>query len=462
MKDYTFKNHFSAVIEDLLKSIWGILALLFVYFFDYFKDISSDGISFNEIFIAILILSGVIIFFLIIFIVKWYKTEITLTKTSIIVDRKTVFRKSVEIKLENISTIDIGQNLIEKIFKTARVQLDINSISTANENDFKIILKYDDALEFRKYLLKLINKYELEEDVKITLESYDYSYDFKKIIRHVLLSYNPMLLIILLTTYIPLIMYNDGETSSYFIGIAIVVVPAIFGFINNLVKFYNLKLKKEEDKLLISYGLFTTKKYTLPYDKISGIKIYQPLFARIFKLYSVEIINVGYSDEENQVALLLPLANIEEINKRLKKLYPSVNNKVEIIDQCGNAIGAFLIDNIIWILLTCILGFISSIIVGYIVIILWIVATYLSFITKKFGFINDTLYITSGVFNKTTAIFNVNKIQLLKLSKNIMIEKLNLNKMTIGLQASLINVNHTTGYFDKELFADIIKRYEKN
>ncbi len=460
MKEYSFKNHFSSIIEDVFKFIWTILIFIVFSLAEVFaQDIDDFGIIEFLMCIGVIIAIFGIVF--VILFIKWRKTVITITETSILMDRKTLFRKSIDIKLKNISTVDISQNLIEKVFKTARVQIDINSIATADDNDLRIILKYDDALEFRKYLLKLINKYEETGNKKMSLENYDYSYSFKDIVKHVIISYNPVVVISLLITFFPIISYSDFNSSSYLIGLLVIIVPLLFGGITNLLKYYNFKIKKDSDKILISYGYFTNKKYTLPLNKVSGIKINQPLFARIFKLYSVELINIGYSDNNNPISLLLPLEDIDSITKKLNHLFPLIDLSVSDQEQPIKAVYAFLIDNVIIGVITVVLGFLINYILGIMFIILWISGTTLSYFTKKLGCDKKYLYITNGVFNKSKVICEIKKIQLITLKKNLVVEKFNLNKMKIGLQASFVNMIHYTGYFEKEKFENIIKIYEK-
>ncbi len=460
MKTKKIRNHFSIIIEDILKFFWSIIIILVAYSVDFINEITSTSLEVKEILIFILGFFGIILIIFIIFFIKWLKTTIEVNSKAIIMDRNTIFRKVSNINIKDISTIDISQNVIEKIFKTAKVQIDINSVVTSNENDMKIVLKYKDALEFQKYILSLMNKNDNIKEVKeIVLEDYDYNYDFKSIIRHTILSYNIILLFALIITYVPVILYSEYDLFALIIGIIFIIVPFVFGAVKAIFNYYDFKLKKEKDKINISYGYFTRKKFSMPYSKISGIKITQPLFARFFKLYSVELINIGYA-EENYVSLLLPLDTKEEIRKKINYLFPDIklsynNNKQNKLSLIG-----YFIDNILFILITVTFAFIIHYIFGIILLILWIIGTYLSYITKKVFYKDSTLYITNGIYNKSIVVCNIKNIQNIKFNKNIFINKYNICKMNIVLRSNIVNVNHSTGYFSSKIFNEIIKDYK--
>ncbi len=459
MKNEKIRNHFSAIVEDIFKFFWSIIILLLAYSLDFIDEISTSSLEITDVLIFIGGILTILLVIFIIFFIKWLKTTIEIIPSAIIIDRNTIIRKTTNINIKDISTIDISQNILEKFFKTAKIQLDINSVVTASENDMKIILKYNDALEFQRKILNLMDKNEsAKEERKIVLEEFDYEYDFKSIIKHTILSYNVVLIILLLITYIPMILFSEFDFYTFIIGGLFVVVPFIFGAVKGLFSYYNFKLKKEEDKINISYGYFTRKKFSMPYSKISGIKITQPLLARFFKLYSVELINIGYA-EENYVSLLLPLDTKEEIRKKLNYLFPNMNLDFDSVRQNRAALLGYFIDNFFWMVITLSITFFTHYILGFVVLLLWLIGITLSYLTKRISYKNKVLYITNGIYNKSIVICSIRNIQNITLRKNLFINKYNICKMRIVLRSNLVNTNHETGYFDIKVFDELIKKY---
>ena len=456
MMNKKIRNHYSSIIEDMLKFFWSIILFVVIFTIDFIKEIKTSSLDLTKAFIFIGIFLLVVLIVFIIYFIKWYKTTIMYNSSTIVIDRNTILRKTINIK--DISKIDISQNIIEKLFNTAKVQLDIKSVVTAEDNDFKIILKYDEALEFQRNILNLMNKNTLlDNETKIELDNYDYKYNFKEIIRHTILSANIVLLLFSIIS-IPLIFFDEYDKSTLFIGFLVVIIPILFNIVKVITNYYDLKINKEDNKINITYGYFTRKKVSVPYKKISGIKITQPLLARIFKLYSVELINIGYA-EDNIVSLLLPLDKINETNKRLEYLFPGLKLDYSANKQPKNSIIAYIIDNIIFIILSIIIVFPINTIFGIVFIFIWMISIFLSYKTKSISYEDKTLYITKGIYNKTTIVCNLDNIQNITICNNIFIKKFKINKMKIILRSNLLNSNHETGYFNKSIFDEIIKDY---
>ncbi len=459
MKNKKIRNHFSSIIEDILKFFWTIIIILVAVIFDYVKDISTTTVATKDV---LLFVGGIVIFIIIVFIIafiKWLKTTIEITEYSIIIDRNTILRKTSNINIKDISTVDISQNVIQKVFKTAKVQIDINSVVTAHQNDMKIILKYGDAVIFQKRILQLMNGDDLTDSQKIVLEQYDYSYSFSSIVRHTILSFNVLVLISILITYIPAIFYGDFTTETLLLGGLLVIGPMLYNAMKKFLSYYGFKIKKEFDKIDISYGYFTNKKFSMPYSKISGLKITQSLFARIFNLYSVELINIGYI-EEDYVSLLLPLGTKQEITTRLNYLFPDIHIEFDEISRLNSSVIGHITNCVVWSIITTLIAFIIHYIAGLVMILIWIIYIVLSCYTKSLLYRDGILYITKGVYNKSIIICNTKDIQNISLKRNVINDKYNISRMTIVLRTNMVNARHTTGYFSNAIFDEVVNNYE--
>lgn len=452
MKNNKIRNHISSIAGDM----WSFILTVIIFLVVFISNIKTTSLEFNEFLIFVGGTTVLLLFVFTIFFIKWLKTTIEVTSKTIIIDRKTILRKTTNINIKDISTIDISQNIIQKVFKTAKIQLDINSTVTAEENDMKIILKYEEAIQFQKNIIKLMNKKASEKDYKkIELEKYNYKYSFSSIFKHTIFSLNIFVLILLIITNVP-ILFTKQENLEI---ILFVLIPIIFSILSSLFKFYNFKILKDDDKINISYGFFSRKKISMPYSKISGLKITQPILARIFNLYSVELINIGYAENET-ISLLLPLSNKKDISEKLAFLFPNIKLNFNNYRQSKAAPIGYFIDNLIWIIITLVMAFFINYIFGLFIVLIWLINITLSYMTKSFYYNDNFLYITNGIYNKSIVVCETKNIQNIILKENIFIKKYNLCKMNIVLNSNMINSNHETGYFNKIFFDKIIKEYK--
>jgi putative transcriptional regulator len=71
-----------------------------------------------------------------------------------------------------------------------------------------------------------------------------------------------------------------------------IIVPLHF-YLKKYVRNYTFKIK--EDHILITHGVFTKKRVTIPYSRIQNINIENGVFDRLYKIYTIKIETAGAS-----------------------------------------------------------------------------------------------------------------------------------------------------------------------
>lgn len=152
--DNKFRNHPSLMLEQL--GVFGVIIITFlISSLDDLDEILGDikNSDSTTLLIIILVILAVILFRLAVNTIVWYKTWITVDKTSITITKNTIFRSVNTIGLRNISNINIERNLLERILGTSTVKIDTESRSTADTTDVTILLRKDKAEALRERLL---------------------------------------------------------------------------------------------------------------------------------------------------------------------------------------------------------------------------------------------------------------------------------------------------------------------
>lgn len=487
MNNNKFRNHISIVIENIGGSFIFIMTLLFGNLINNIKDIDISNINYkahlNEILISFLVLFIICIIFIAYQVIIWYKTFICIDNNSIVIEKNTMNKKKNVIGINNISNVNTEQNLFEMIIGTCKVKLDTNTLSTADKTDLKIVLKKDKAEEFSNYILSLINKDNIkkEEAIDINKDRYDIIASNKDLIKNGLYSINLISIIILIVSFIITVNTSINNLINKDIGKSIldiilnsiisfgVFVSAFWGLLKGFIKYYNFSIKRRDDKLYLRYGLLKKVKYTIPVDKINGIKINQTLIARLKKRYIVEIINIGIGDEKGEPqSTILLYSDKEKIKKDLELILPEFSRCIDlnIEKQPKKVWYVWSFPFIVYLSVACLYlifihDFINEILlislfIVLAIILLLILSAFLNYKTDGIIVDDEYLGVSKGFFGRSFIFIKYYKVQYIDFIQNPIAHHLNIQKGKISILASTLNRFHTLPYFDIK-YSDNIK-----
>lgn len=501
-----FRNHVSVILEKSLKTIGTIVA---IFLFNMISDLGVEGVTATDILflvgIFVVALGAVLGYQAFI----WAKTYISIEENTLVVERNTLNKERNTIGLKNVSNVNLEQNLLEMILGTCKVKLDTNSLSTANETDVNIVLKKADAENFRRIVLAKAEGQEvqiagdgLSADVQVvseivengqdnitahneqttTTEGTTLIGDIGDIILHALFSIR-IYLILLLIGIIYLQIWNITEQGVAALGESLIEIAIslfvafyfaaiiIWNIVKEFIKYLNLRIERKKDKVFLSYGLFKRKAYSVPVDKINGIRLIQTPIARMAKRYMVEIINVGMDDEESEAnTFFLPYAKKEKIKEQLQMLLPEFDGALDIQEERQPKVTWLL--SLPWLFLYIVITVVAYIVVATytpdadlkgevifvaVVIAIWRLITKLAgFLTKGIKVDEKFLKIVDGGFAKRTLFVKYDKIQYITGKQCIIARHFKIQKGSISLLASIKNCIHELPYF-KENDMEVLK-----
>ena len=327
-----FRCHPSIILENLSGIITFFIILILPNLDDVTEILTKGGHIQNEL-ITVGIL-GLLSFIIIYNILIWSKTSISIEENTIIIKRNTIISKENTYGIKNISNINLEQNIFERIIGTYKVKIDTDSLSIANDTDIEIVLSKEKAHEFKRNIMAIMDKEEsfdaaldFKEDENI---EYDLVYSNKDVVNHCFYNLSTgaiifNLAIILFTIFISEEIKNlDGilGIGLLILGYVIYILQLILG---DFFKYYKFSIKRLEDNLYISYGMFKKRKYTVPINRINAINIKQPVISRIFKRYSVDIVTIGVGDNVAEGSQILLSSNKEDFMKNIKILLPELS-----------------------------------------------------------------------------------------------------------------------------------------
>lgn len=491
-----FRNHISVLLEDIGKAGWAILVALFMGFGEAFteEEVVEDATTLVETtedaLIGAVILGGVallVIGSIILRILIWSKTWITIEEQAITIECNTILRqKKNTIGIKNISNINLEQNLIEMLFGTAKLKLDTNSLTTANATDVRLILKKPFAEEMKQLLLVRMDQIEKgefvvaqsgikeEQEQKQALLAPYFKATTGDIVKHGFLSsgiVGSVVGILILASLIisgVLFMAEDMEVLLdagllALVWVAILVIGYVWKYIQAFIRYLDFTIRREDDRLIIHYGIIKKVDYSIPVNKIQALKLRQTGIGRMLKSGMLEVINVGMNDGDAQEqCFLLPYYKKEKLYYIVKALLPEFAECLECKEECQpKSIWFVWLWSILIYLIVVAVGMSAvmefapevstyvavGVAIVSIVLALWKWGTYL---TKGSYFDGAHLMLVTGCVGKQSIFVKYNKIQYITVKQNFLAKRCGIVKGEIHLLASLANQTHIIPYFDEK------------
>lgn len=486
-----FRNHFSMVLPNLK----GILWIVFMAFLSAVTEENPD-----EVLQSILMWITLIILLVVYQIIIWAKTWISIGEQSIVIERNTlVSRRKNTIGIANISNINLEQNLMAMLFGTCKLKLDTNSLSTAESTDVTIVLKKAKAEEVKRLLLNRIEgNTEAISEVQVTdegisnVKAHAFKQDAcslriggKDIILHGLYSsqflyamFVPFLVLLEIVSEFAgeqdfeAIIDGVGTFAAETTGLGVLVIiliiawallAMIISLVRNAVRYWDFVIDRQNNKLVLNYGLTKKVNYSIPIDKIQAVVLKQTFFARLCKRYMVEVVNVGMNDDQKEAqSFLLPYGKKSDLKEQLQQLLPEFAEYLDMEAQRQPKtiwlvwlwpvlVYAFIAIAILGTVIEFIPGFLGIVSGGVGVIsIAFLLTQVAGYFTQGTCFANQVLFVVNGSFSRKYVFIKYDNIQYVSLKQNFIAKRFDIQRGTVHLLASSQNQVQEIPYFRGE------------
>ncbi|MGN1333829.1 MAG: PH domain-containing protein, partial [Anaerovoracaceae bacterium] len=284
--------HFSSIFESLWK-FWAVIAIALFNqidtIIDVVEDMKSSGIrqalaqgGIWGLAVVLAVTTAVLLFQLL----RWRKTWVTLDGNLIIIERNTLNRIHNTIAVENLSAVNVERNLFERIVGTARIKMDTNSMTTADETDVSLVFREDKAIAFRQAVISRMNQVKgtateenLSEDIRpetipenIVKSGMVFSYGAWDMVKHSFYSVSIFNLLVVISGIVGSVWYRTSEYyepgallehAGAVIPVLLIFISAAYGLVKKYITYYNFSVYRDGDDLHLRYGLLKLKSYTI-------------------------------------------------------------------------------------------------------------------------------------------------------------------------------------------------------
>lgn len=467
------RNHISIVFERLGFVFFTLILVGFNSLLDslseitnpqFWRDLTDEATRADGV---VYVFGGTAFFLiavgvLIVSLIYWYKTFFYIRGDDFIYERKTLFKKYSKLPITNIATVNLQRSVFERVVGTSRVKVDLNSSHTANRTDFSFVLRTAEAEKLRDTLLGL--KKEIGANADTPLPHADeaktpvISFSMSEVVRHRLLSVS-LLQSAAAFFFVFVLPFLDGSRAwsvdgmlnyallAFAVGSAALIWSSL-----NLGRY---TVEKDNATIYIQYGLIKKTAYSFCIDRVNGVFIRQPVLARIFGLYSVEVAVVGLGNEKKESPRLCLLVSEQQMQRVLAQCAPDFNctgtavnsHKAALIPAALTAIVLALIPGAFFRFLGPYTLPICTVVFAFAALGGW-----LSYKTKSISFDNNVFHYAKGIFAKHKGLFKYPDIQDTRIKTNALLRRFGAGRMTLSILSSSNLKTHRTGYFHLALF----------
>ncbi len=449
------RHHPSIIIEQLL----GVLFTLAILFFVLYETTSYSKYLF------LLAIISVIVSYL-----WWKKTLIYFEDDELVIERNLVSKVKKTIPYNKIASVNIERKILNRLFGTSALKININSGVNALEPEATLVFKEDFAVKVRAELsAKLFDHSYAEcvaaDDVKPLI-----NFTFKDILIHSIFGMptgqSLLALIFLAWTIISLFLQGSGVMVPLILFILTEILPSLGG----VIKFYNFKMYRNGDSIHVQHGMLQTYRSSFKISRINAVCIKQPFLARLLKKSSIELEVVGLSDSNGKQPTICLLANDALIPGVMNELLPEFIYDHHSIKQPAVAkypiLFGYSLAAIVAVLILVAVGFISmpyildigglnsSSSIVYIFGLLAVltvaslfVAAHQSYTIREFDMGKDLFTFVNGIVDRETSIVSYDRVQIIETRSSHIARHFDLAKCKISLLSSMGERNITSGYF---------------
>lgn len=398
--------------------------------------------------------------------INYFFTYYTLTEDHLIIESGVFTKKRTEIPFSTITTVDLSQNVLFQFFKVYKIKVDNASQTNevANKSNVNLTLKLDEAILFKQLITKadkfeVVKEQELDvikaeprDFVKLGLLQSKFAYFFS--------------IFTVAGSLVGAIAGNFKNVNIEGLIITVIIVAVIIviylisvgmSILKCVVTYYNFKVYADKETLKVQYGLFNKKSFSLQKSKINGIILKQSLLMKFCKLYTAEVIVIGYGDSSKdsgtEQAIIFPIAAIDKIKDIVDRVLPEYSLDYVLCKPERKAIRYFFFSpSVVFATIGFITALIISILINNYVVIacaavlltLAVFGAILKFTNAGISVGENNVVLSAGAFSKRIAVVKTKSIESITASGSIFKRRKKVVSIKLGFIAPLRVSNITS------------------
>jgi putative membrane protein len=335
--------HPAWIFIHLVRSIRGFLVpLIFVFFTGGRNDLPFLAIAGASAVVGLAATTA-----------SWWVFRYEVAEGKLRVHSGLISRQERSVPLERIQSIDIGENLLQRLFGVVRVKVETAAGGGKGSDVTLEAMTRHDAVDLANRL-RAVNRMESEDapGPGSAIEVGSSGTLIKELSVGELLvagatsgRIGPALAIVggvfqFADELMPDQAWSwvsrfsmDVSVQGVVVGLAVIAVIAwVFAIASTVLTFGGFSLRRDGDHLLISTGLLDRRRSSIPLSRVQAITISEGMLRQPFGLASLRIESAGYGANAAESGVLFPLIRLAEVSDVLARAVPEMAAAIDVQD----------------------------------------------------------------------------------------------------------------------------------
>jgi len=261
---------------------------------------------------------------------QWNLTTIRFNETEIVVERDTLFKMKKTLPYAKIASVNVNRGIVNRLFGTARLQININSGSTALVPEAVLTFREDMADELRSVIQERLHDGEPLPDEEEPAESLA-SFSPADVIVHGLFSVPTYQTIFgsVFLAYSVFELYTSagagiGGGGRAFVSMLIFFVVQFGPAVSLIFRYYNYRVYRRGEMIFLQHGLLRTYKTSFDVSRVNAVRVKSTLAARLLhrSWIEAEVVGLASGTGESLRPVLCLLKDDATQQRLLRELAP--------------------------------------------------------------------------------------------------------------------------------------------
>lgn len=403
---------------------------------------------------------------------QWSRTTVRFNATDVVVERNTLFKTKKTLPYAKMASVNINRGVLNRVFRTARLQININSGSGATVPEAVLTFREDLAEGIRVGMAERLYGHETvpeEESAEppVTFSPAD-------VIVHGLFSvstYQTVFGFAFLAYSVFQLYTSAGVGGGALVSLLMFVVVQAAPSVSLISHYYNYRVYRRGDTIYLEHGLIRTYKTSFAASRINAVRVKRTLAARLLGRSCIEAEVVGLASGSGEsLRPVLCLLKDDATQQRLLEdlvpefVYEGVREKqpsgAKGVLRVRAAVASFALalvmiyPSIAVYRATAPLPGIAGTVLPFALplataaaVLAIFYATAVSYRITEFGTGTDLFTFVNGAVDRETVVMNYDRVQMVRITEGPVARFFGVARGKVYLLSAIGGASVSSGYF---------------
>jgi len=412
---------------------------------------------------------------------QWSRTTVRFNETDVVVERNTLFKTKKTLPYTKMASVNINQGVLNRVFGTARLQININSGSGATVPEAVLTFRQDMAEEIRAKMAQRLYGSEPVSDEEEPAEP-TVVFSPADVIVHGLFSvstYQTVSGFAFLAYSVFQLYLSAGVGGTALVSLLMFVVVQVAPSVSLISHYYNYRVYRRGDTIYLEHGLIRTYRTSFAVSRINAVRVKRTLAARLLhrSCIEAEVVGLASGSGENLRPVLCLLKDDAAQQRLLEELVPefvyegarekqpegakgvlriraAVASFVLVLAMIYPSIAVYRATATLPGIAGMLLPFALPFATAAVVLVIWY-ATRVSYRVTEFGTDSDLFTFVNGAIDRETVVMNYDRVQTVRITEGPIARFFGVARGQVYLLSAIGGASVGSGYFDEGRIAAI-------